>query len=198
MATENKKEELDFEFNDTENTNKKSKMGKKASATAMAAGAAVAGGATALGAEAAMSLADESIIDPEQVSDAIADSTVEIVHPKVTVSRPRVVEPEIEPTQDQLDNINEAATHVATDNAAEESETLDLADGEDIVEIEEIIEPLPDIEDISGEDIAMILEENVEVPEITEEVMPIVDDIDGIAQVDDIDDFSTIDDLDMV
>ncbi len=202
METENKKEEFDFEVNEVETVNKKkNNAGKKASAAALAAGAAVAGGATALGAEAAMSLADEAIIDPEQVSDAIADSTVELVRPKVT-PKPRVVEEEIEPSQEQLDNFNEAAGQVASDNATEVAEPEEIAEGDVMGEINEIVEPLVDVEDVSGEDIAMILEENIDSPLEVEEVMPIVDDIDGMAYdgglEEDADEFTTIDDIDIV
>lgn len=165
MVSENKDVLFDFEKDEKTSNKENKKTGKKASTAAMAGAAAVAGGATAVGAEAAMSLADEEIIDPEMVNEAIAGSTVEPVH---QVHNHAPVQ-HAAPTDAHLERVEAAAQEVSGGDAEED---VPVEAGEDValddsatpaplVE-EEVVEVL-DIEpaDITDEDVAMIIDDEI-------------------------------------
>ncbi len=167
METENK-DLYDFEKND-ENAaakdKKKNLSGKTSSAAAKAGAAAIAGGATALGAEAAMTLAEEDIIDPEIVAETLEESTIVLddqdsghvhqyrdtsatTHQETQPEEVRYSEKEMNAVHELKQN-NAQSESEADDNSQEESE----ADAE----LAEIVVP-DEIEDISEDDLAIIIE----------------------------------------
>ncbi len=186
MVSENKAELFDFEKAE-ETTNKENKKtGKKASTAAMAGAAAVAGGATAVGAEAAMSLADEEIIDPEMVNEAIAGSTVEPVH-QVHNHAPAQ---HVAPSDAHFERVEAAAQEVSGGDAEEdvqveagEEVALDDSAAPAPLAEDEVVEILDiDPADITDEDVAMIIDDEMMV-EHDDVPGPLVESFDGDAGI---------------
>lgn len=193
METENK-ELFDFEKNDNdkqENNKEKKNFGKKASAAAMAGAAGLAGGATALGAEAAMSLSDEMIVDPEMIAEGLEDSTIKVSTPRHSshhAHHEADAAAETPLNDEQTETIMSAAEEVTETNGVvvdEDGNPLPQTDGEE-PEVIAQAEPV-ELEEVTGEDIAQIIDGDETVTVTDDDFMPICEDTPLLADADDLD-----------